>query len=136
MALFDLNSKASEGFYEGRGMGYPGIGWLNSRKFGIGGLLMDHTSRIVLKFSRSIGVGNSSLAQLSTIREAFQLFLRVLCHHSINLWIESDLPNAINWIMVLKLRIYRMGIWLCSASPNKLLLWQLPLVLNVSRECV
>lgn len=49
---------------------------------GICGLLRYHTGRILLKFSRPIGVGGLSFVELIAIKETFQVFLGLLGHHS------------------------------------------------------
>ncbi|KAK6267042.1 hypothetical protein QUC31_017879 [Theobroma cacao] len=52
---------------------------------------------IKIKFSKSIGVGDSSLAEILAVHEAFHLFLLHVSVKSLNSWIKSDSFDAILW---------------------------------------
>ncbi|XVF77486.1 hypothetical protein PTKIN_Ptkin14bG0048100 [Pterospermum kingtungense] len=65
---------------------------------GIGGLLRDNNSKILLKFSKSVGIADSNLAELMAIKEAFELFIGSRWANDFRLAIESDSANVVKWI--------------------------------------
>ncbi|XVF84643.1 hypothetical protein PTKIN_Ptkin17bG0053800 [Pterospermum kingtungense] len=62
----------------------------------LSGILRDHQSVDLIRFSKSIGDADSNLAFLAT-REAFKLFVNSLWMQSKRLIIKSDSKNAIKW---------------------------------------
>ncbi|XVF79235.1 hypothetical protein PTKIN_Ptkin14bG0204400 [Pterospermum kingtungense] len=75
---------------DGASLGKPG-------QEGIGGILCDHQGRVLIRFSKSIGLADSNLAELLAIREALIVF-------SSSSWaihgflLESDSKIAVNWV--------------------------------------
>ncbi|XVE78048.1 hypothetical protein DITRI_Ditri13aG0112900 [Diplodiscus trichospermus] len=75
---------------DGSSLGKPGPA-------GIGGILRDHLGNELIRFSRSVGMSESNVAELLAIREAFVLYVSsswARCH---DLLIESDSLTAVNW---------------------------------------
>ncbi|XVE60389.1 hypothetical protein DITRI_Ditri05aG0124900 [Diplodiscus trichospermus] len=68
---------------DGSSVGKPGPA-------GIGGILRDHAGNVKARFSKSIGVADSNLAELMAIREAFLVFLSSPWVNCKALIIESD----------------------------------------------
>ncbi|EOY21075.1 Uncharacterized protein TCM_012391 [Theobroma cacao] len=66
---------------------------------GIGGVLRDYEGRIKLQFSKSTGWGDSNLAELLAIKEAFLLFAASPWLNFCLLIIESDSSNVVKWIL-------------------------------------
>ncbi|EOY08309.1 Uncharacterized protein TCM_022646 [Theobroma cacao] len=62
---------------------------------GIGGVLRDYEGRIKLQFPKATGRGDSNLAELLAIKEAFLLFAASPWVNSYLLIIESDSSNAV-----------------------------------------
>ncbi|EOY10119.1 Uncharacterized protein TCM_025497 [Theobroma cacao] len=65
------------------------------RDAGIGGVLRDSDGRIKAIFSKTIGVGDASLAKVRAIREAFFVFAASKWSQTHKLIIESDSKNAV-----------------------------------------
>ena len=76
---------------DGSARGQPG-------KAGIGGVLRDESGSIMLVFSKSIGIADSNMAELLTIKEAFLIFCALENLSSKRLIIESDSSNAVLWV--------------------------------------
>ncbi|XVF62977.1 hypothetical protein PTKIN_Ptkin09bG0051900 [Pterospermum kingtungense] len=64
---------------------------------GIGGLLRDHEGRVKIRFSKTIGMADSNLAEILVIKEAFVLFAESQWARSHKLIVESDSSNAVSW---------------------------------------
>ncbi|XVE68767.1 hypothetical protein DITRI_Ditri09bG0096200 [Diplodiscus trichospermus] len=70
LSLVGLNPAAGEVKFnvDGASLGKPG-------QTGIRGVLRDHQGNVIIRFSRSVGVADSNLAELMAVRKAFILFL-------------------------------------------------------------
>ncbi|XVF62075.1 hypothetical protein PTKIN_Ptkin08bG0188000 [Pterospermum kingtungense] len=62
---------------------------------GIGGVLRDHTGRVLIKFSKAIGVTDSSMAEVLAIREIVVMFVTSQWVVNESLIIECDSRNAV-----------------------------------------
>ncbi|XVE65736.1 hypothetical protein DITRI_Ditri08aG0023300 [Diplodiscus trichospermus] len=97
---------------------------------GIVGILRYHLSMEKIRFSKSIGIKDSNVAELLAIREALILYASSIWAQNAALIIESDSKNAVNWVLNAKepenlLTILKM---------LKLMIkeWK---VVHISREC-
>ncbi|XVF66579.1 hypothetical protein PTKIN_Ptkin10aG0048600 [Pterospermum kingtungense] len=75
---------------DGSSLGKPGPA-------GVGWILRDHHGNELIRFSKSIGVEDSNVAELLAIREAFILFLSSTWVMSSKLIVESDSMVAVDW---------------------------------------
>ncbi|EOX99225.1 Uncharacterized protein TCM_007835 [Theobroma cacao] len=69
----------------------------NLREFGIGGVLKDDQGRILVTFSKSIGVRNANRVELLALKEAFFIFMASKWAFSHYLLIESDSLITVKW---------------------------------------
>ncbi|XVF41915.1 hypothetical protein PTKIN_Ptkin01aG0319200 [Pterospermum kingtungense] len=99
---------------DGSAIGNPGAA-------GIRGILRDHLGRKRLEFSKSIGVGDSNLAELlAKIKEAFVLFLASPWASNCALVIESDSTNAVKWVNHPQTAPWRLRKWVVHIENLKL----------------
>ncbi|XVE86926.1 hypothetical protein DITRI_Ditri18aG0074600 [Diplodiscus trichospermus] len=76
---------------DGAMQGQPGLE-------GIGGVLRNHESRVLMVFSKSIGLVNSNMVEILAVKEALSLFLSLQWSQSSSLIIESDSLNVVKWL--------------------------------------
>ncbi|KAL4379373.1 hypothetical protein GQ457_02G040790 [Hibiscus cannabinus] len=65
---------------------------------GIGGVLRDHSGRILLEFSEFIGHTDPASAELLSLKKALTLFANSSWANSTPLVVESDCSNVVYWI--------------------------------------
>lgn len=84
-------------------------------------------------FSKSIGRGDSNLAVVLAIREAFLLFSASRWRSTHIMVVESDSKNAVQWINEPKKAPWRMRKWIFHIEmlKRKMVQWE---VQHVSRE--
>ncbi|GMI95175.1 hypothetical protein like AT4G29090 [Hibiscus trionum] len=70
----------------------------NWKKGGIGGLLRDSDSTVLMSFHEAVGSGPPILAELKAIRTGLKLFLSSVWSSSGRLILESDCSVALEWI--------------------------------------
>ncbi|XVF81443.1 hypothetical protein PTKIN_Ptkin15bG0155400 [Pterospermum kingtungense] len=79
---------------------------------GIGSVLRDHSGTVLMKFSKSIGIAESNMAEITVICEAFKLFVSSQWKSFKVLVVKCDSRNAVSWhATILKAR-------LCFASSD------------------
>lgn len=66
-----------------------------SGRSGIGGVLRDDQGKVLIAFSKSVGMGNANFAELLAIKEALLIFVASDWVSSHELIIESDSVTAI-----------------------------------------
>ncbi|XVF39216.1 hypothetical protein PTKIN_Ptkin01aG0017700 [Pterospermum kingtungense] len=76
---------------DGASIGKPGSA-------GIGGVLCNHAGEELARFSKSVGIVDSNIAELLAIREAFLVFIDSPFVSDNVLIIESDSKTAVNWV--------------------------------------
>ncbi|KAK8977405.1 hypothetical protein V6N11_034450 [Hibiscus sabdariffa] len=67
-------------------------------KASIGGILSDNSGKVLLKFSKSIGVADSTSAELLAIKEALVVFMSTGLVETFHLQVESDCSNDVSWL--------------------------------------
>ncbi|XVF66499.1 hypothetical protein PTKIN_Ptkin10aG0041000 [Pterospermum kingtungense] len=65
---------------------------------GIGGVMRIHASEELARFSKSVGIEDSNVAELMAIREAFLTFIDSPYVYNCALIVESDSKNAVTWV--------------------------------------
>ncbi|EOY02251.1 Uncharacterized protein TCM_016783 [Theobroma cacao] len=107
---------------DGAAQGCPG-------KAGIGGVMRNNKGQIKVPFSKSIGIGDSNIAEVRAIREAFLIFSASKWAMSHSLVIESNSQNAVKWINAPGEAPWRFKKWIWVGSAT----WGVR-VLGVSRR--
>ncbi|XVF71505.1 hypothetical protein PTKIN_Ptkin12aG0043200 [Pterospermum kingtungense] len=70
----------------------------NPRPSGIGGLLRDHLGRVLISFSKPIGIADSNMAEVMAVREALALFVTSEWVVNYPLILECDSQNTVCWV--------------------------------------
>ncbi|KAL4360531.1 hypothetical protein GQ457_04G030100 [Hibiscus cannabinus] len=65
---------------------------------GIGGVLRDHSGKILAEFSKSIGFADPTSAEILAIKEALITFASSEWNKKVELIIETDCETAVFWI--------------------------------------
>ncbi|XVF57055.1 hypothetical protein PTKIN_Ptkin06aG0172600 [Pterospermum kingtungense] len=61
--------------------------------------MRDHTGKVLIRFSKAVGVEDSNMLELLAIREALIVFISSPWVFSDGLIIESDSKFATNWVL-------------------------------------
>ncbi|XP_007034193.2 PREDICTED: uncharacterized protein LOC18602625 [Theobroma cacao] len=85
---------------------------------GIGGVLRNSRGEIRMMFSKSIGVGDSSLAEVLAIREAFVMFIASQRRDS-HMLVKSVSLNAVEWVQEPKSAPWRLRKWVLHIEALK-----------------
>ncbi|XVF78334.1 hypothetical protein PTKIN_Ptkin14bG0124000 [Pterospermum kingtungense] len=70
-----------------------------SEPAGIKGIMRDHQENVLIRFSKSVGVEDSNIAELLTIREAFVLFFSSSWAQTRTIIVKSDSMVALVHIL-------------------------------------
>lgn len=65
---------------------------------GIDGVMRNHERVILLRFSKSIGVKDSNMTELLSIKEAMLVFVSSAWVQNHSLCVKNDSMNAISWV--------------------------------------
>ncbi|XVF88721.1 hypothetical protein PTKIN_Ptkin19aG0073400 [Pterospermum kingtungense] len=76
---------------DGSSLGNPALS-------GIGGLLRDHLNRVLISFSKSIGIADSNMAEVMAVRKALVLFVTSEWVVNYPLIMECDSQNIVSWV--------------------------------------
>lgn len=76
---------------DGAALGKPGLA-------GIGGVLRNHEGRVLIRFSKAVGIEESNIAEILAIREALMIFSGFPWARGSPLVVESDSSNAVGWV--------------------------------------
>ncbi|EOY33608.1 Uncharacterized protein TCM_041538 [Theobroma cacao] len=97
---------------DGAASGCPG-------EAGIGGILKNSAGETKMMFSKSIRMGDSNLAKVLAIKQAFMMFSASNWNGSHSLVIESDSSNAVSWIQAPNQAPWRMRKWILQIEMLK-----------------
>ncbi|WRX26533.1 Ribonuclease H domain - like 10 [Theobroma cacao] len=111
---------------DGAASGCPG-------EAGIGGILRNSAGETKMMFSKSIEMGDSNLAEVLAIKQAFMMFFASNWNSFHSLVIESDSSNAVSWIQALNQALWRMRKWILQIEmlKRKVKRWEIK---HVKRE--